>query len=53
MFRFVVLLASLLSAAAFRPAAMRTAGSKSSLKMSFEGEVGVLPPVGYFDPLGK
>ena len=39
------------TAAAFSPApASRMA--KSSVKMSFEGELGVLPPVGYFDPLG-
>lgn len=39
------------TAAAFTPApASRMA--KSSVKMSFEGELGVLPPVGYFDPLG-
>lgn len=26
---------------------------KSALKMQFEDELGVLPPVGYFDPLGE
>lgn len=28
------------------------ARSSSGLKMSFESEIGVLPPVGFFDPLG-
>ena len=50
MFKFVVLLASLLSAAAFAPASRM--GASSSLKMSFENELGVLPPVGFWDPLG-
>ena len=29
------------------------ARSGASLKMSFEDELGVLPPVGFFDPLGN
>ena len=37
-------------AAAFAPSGKMA--KSSSLKMSFEGELGVLPPVGYFDPLG-
>ena len=41
---------TLASAAAFAPVA-RVARS-SAIKMSFESELGVLPPVGYFDPLG-
>jgi hypothetical protein len=28
-------------------------GSKSMLKMQFEDELGVLPPVGFWDPLGE
>lgn len=32
--------------------APRTSVSRSSLKMSFENELGVLPPVGFWDPLG-
>ncbi|KAJ1436847.1 chlorophyll a/b-binding protein domain-containing protein [Ochromonadaceae sp. CCMP2298] len=50
MFKFVVILASLVSATAFTMAP-RTVRS-SSLKMSFEDELGVLPPVGFWDPLG-
>lgn len=50
MFRFIAILASLVSAAAFAPA--RMARSSSALKMSYESELGVLPPVGFFDPLG-
>ena len=38
------------SAVAFAPRASIRAGS--SLKMSAEGMVGALPPVGFFDPLG-
>ena len=39
-----------IAVAAFAPASMRS--SKSSLKMSYENELGVLPPTGFFDPLG-
>ena len=27
--------------------------AKSAVKMAFENELGVLPPVGYWDPWGK
>ena len=50
MFRAFVVLASLISAAAFAPVARRM--TSSSLKMSFEGEAGVVSPTGFFDPLG-
>jgi hypothetical protein len=50
MFRFIALIASLISAAAFAPAA-RVARS-SALKMSFESEIGAQPPLGFWDPLG-
>ena len=50
MFRALVILASLVGAVAFAPAA-RMARS-SSLKMSYEGEAGVTAPAGFFDPLG-
>ena len=50
MFRLTVVLASLLSAAAFAPVA-RVARS-SSLKMGFESEIGAQPPLGFWDPLG-
>ena len=42
---------SLYVANAFAPVG-RVAKSSSGLKMSFESEIGVLPPVGFFDPLG-
>ena len=50
MFRALVVLASLISAAAFAPVARRM--TSSSLKMSFENELGAIAPVGFFDPLG-
>ena len=50
MMRLTVVLASLLSAAAFAPVA-RVARS-SSLKMGFESEIGAQPPLGFWDPLG-
>jgi len=49
MFRVVVALVALLSAAAFSPA--RVARS-SSLKMGFESEIGAQPPLGFWDSLG-
>ena len=51
MFRALAVFASLLSVAAFSPAA-RMSSRSSALKMSFEGELGALPPFGYFDPFG-
>jgi hypothetical protein len=38
------------SAAAFAPSGMKA--SSSALKMAFESELGVQPPLGFFDPLG-
>jgi hypothetical protein len=49
MFRFISIIASLVSVAAFAPTGRQ---SHAALKMSYENEVGVLPPVGFFDPLG-
>jgi hypothetical protein len=48
--KFAVLACAVASAAAFAPAQV----SKTSVatKMSFEDELGVQPPLGYFDPLG-
>jgi hypothetical protein len=47
----VAVFASLIAgAAAFAPAANKA--SSSVLSMSYENEVGVQAPVGYFDPLG-
>mmetsp|Transcript_21277 Transcript_21277/g.35640 ORF Transcript_21277/g.35640 Transcript_21277/m.35640 type:complete len:202 (+) Transcript_21277:38-643(+) len=50
MFRTLAILASFVSASAFAPAG-RVATS-SALKMGFESELGALPPVGFWDPLG-
>jgi hypothetical protein len=50
MFKVIAILASIASAAAFAPA--RVASKASALKMTFENEVGALPPVGFWDPLG-
>ena len=50
MFKFIALLASIASIAAFAPAS-RMARS-SSLKMKFENAIGVQPPLGFWDPLG-
>ena len=50
MFKVIVALSFILSAFGFAPSARNT---RSALKMSFENEVGSLPPAKYFDPLGK
>ena len=50
MFRVVLLLIAVLGAAAFAPVS-RVARS-GALKMGFESEVGVQPPLGLWDPLG-
>ena len=50
MFRSIALLASLVGASAFAPAGRMA--TSSAVKMSFESELGVLPPTGFFDPLG-
>merc|ERR1712051_681974 len=39
------------SAAAFAPSGL-SSGRSTSLKMAFESELGVQPPLGFFDPLG-
>eukprot|EP00640_Fibrocapsa_japonica_P004164 CAMPEP_0113933908 /NCGR_PEP_ID=MMETSP1339-20121228/1251_1 /TAXON_ID=94617 /ORGANISM="Fibrocapsa japonica" /LENGTH=216 /DNA_ID=CAMNT_0000935463 /DNA_START=91 /DNA_END=741 /DNA_ORIENTATION=- /assembly_acc=CAM_ASM_000762 len=55
MFTKVVALAAVAGmASAFVPAAplAGVAKSSSALKMSFEGELGAQPPLGFFDPLG-
>merc|ERR1740130_1511158 len=49
----VVALALLESVSAFQaPAAMRTVSRASAPAMFSEGDIGVLPPLGVFDPLG-
>ena len=50
MFRALAILASLVSASAFAPASRMA--SSSALKMSYANEIGAIPPVGFFDPLG-
>ena len=49
MFRFTSILATLLAANAFAPT---RPASKSMLKMGYESEAGVVPPLGFWDPLG-
>ena len=49
----VVALALLESVQAFQaPAAMKASRSLSSVQMFSEGDIGVLPPLGVYDPLG-
>merc|ERR1719158_2615829 len=50
MFRTLVLVASLIGAAAFAPVSQ--VARSSALKMSFESELGAQPPLGFWDPLG-
>lgn len=50
MFKYIALLASLASSAAFAPASTRA--SSSALKMSFKNAIGAQAPLGFFDPLG-
>mmetsp|Transcript_18805 Transcript_18805/g.18121 ORF Transcript_18805/g.18121 Transcript_18805/m.18121 type:complete len:207 (-) Transcript_18805:243-863(-) len=51
MFKALLIVASVLGANAFVPAG-RVARSSSAMKMAFEEEIGVLAPLGFFDPLG-
>merc|ERR1719243_134296 len=48
----VVALALLESAQAFQAPALKAARSVSKVSMFSEGDIGVLPPLGVFDPLG-
>lgn len=50
MFRFLTLLATLVSAVAFSPATH--VARTSALKMGFEDAIGAQPPLGFWDPLG-
>jgi hypothetical protein len=50
MFKFLALLASLVSVVAFAPASRMA--SRTAMKMSFENEIGAQPPLGFWDPLG-
>ena len=50
MFKFVAIVASLVSVAAFAPA--RVASRSTGLKMSFENAIGAQAPLGFWDPLG-
>jgi hypothetical protein len=47
--QFTVLLASLVSVTAFAPS--KVASKASALKMSFDSEIGVINPTGFWDPL--
>eukprot|EP01038_Epipyxis_sp_PR26KG_P011169 gene11169-14988_t len=51
MFKAILVLASIFSVCAFN-VAPRASLAPVSLKMSFENEAGVLPPTGFWDPLG-
>jgi len=52
MFKYIVaFLASIAAVSAFAPVS-RSATKAVSLKMSFEDEIGVLSPTGFWDPLG-
>merc|ERR1719366_9683 len=48
----VVALALLESASAFQAPALKAARSVSKVSMFSEGDIGVLPPLGVYDPLG-
>ena len=48
----VVALALLESAQAFQAPALKAARSVSKVNMFSEGDIGVLPPLGVYDPLG-
>merc|ERR1719439_253938 len=48
----VVALALLESAQAFQAPALKAARSVSKVSMFLEGDIGVLPPLGVYDPLG-
>ena len=50
MLRAILTFASLFGAAAFAPVSQVV--RSSSLKMSFESELGAQPPLGFWDPLG-
>ena len=50
MFRAIAILASFVGASAFAP--VSRVSTSSSLKMSFESEIGAQAPLGFWDPLG-
>eukprot|EP00600_Ochromonadales_sp_CCMP1393_P005020 CAMPEP_0174955932 /NCGR_PEP_ID=MMETSP0004_2-20121128/1253_1 /TAXON_ID=420556 /ORGANISM="Ochromonas sp., Strain CCMP1393" /LENGTH=197 /DNA_ID=CAMNT_0016203909 /DNA_START=45 /DNA_END=638 /DNA_ORIENTATION=- len=50
MFKFIAILASLVSVAAFAP--VGRVATSSALKMSFDDALGAQPPLGFWDPLG-
>jgi hypothetical protein len=52
MFRLFVVCAALLCASAFNMGRIPARSSRSALKMQFDDQPGVLPPTGYWDPLG-
>jgi hypothetical protein len=54
MFKLVLIAALVASTVAFAPTGrVALARPSSSIKMAFDNEIGALPPVGFWDPLGK
>jgi len=51
MLRALIFVAFMIGAYAFNTGSYRTR-QISTLKMNYEAEIGTLPPVGFFDPLG-
>ena len=52
----ILFILSAVCVTAFRPIISRstsTIATTSTMKMSFENEAGALPPVGFWDPLGR
>jgi hypothetical protein len=52
MFKFIAILASLTSAAAFAPASQRASSSAMQMASSFKNAIGAQAPLGFWDPLG-
>ena len=52
MFRYLCLLVSLVSVAAFAPISTNSRASSSALKMDFKNALGAQAPLGFWDPLG-
>lgn len=52
MFRALIVLCSLLGASAFAPVSRRAPTTSSMMMSDFKKELGVQPPLGYWDPLG-
>ena len=50
MFKFLSIIASIVSVAAFAPASIKS--TVSPMRMAFESEIGAQAPLGFWDPLG-